>query len=279
MEEAASRRPLRVIAITSGKGGVGKTHCTVNLAIAFAQRGRKVLIVDGDVGLANVDILLDETPRYTRADVLSGERKIQDIVVQTSYGISVLPGTSGLIEMSEMSDNDRMRLLQAMEELVADTQSRVEQLEDTIRIQGQSEASRLENIDQVNAEVSRLRGEIEVLQFELTEQTRDAVAAWAEAIGLRADDYLFPGRPDRRSHLSARQYARLVADWVAMIGLDPVNYGTHSLRRTKATLIYRRTKNLRAVQLLLGHTKLESTVRYLGIEMEDALEIAEKTEV
>ena len=80
MEEAASRRPLRVIAITSGKGGVGKTHCTVNLAIAFAQRGRKVLIVDGDVGLANVDILLDETPRYTLADVLSGERTIQDIV-------------------------------------------------------------------------------------------------------------------------------------------------------------------------------------------------------
>ena len=120
MEEAASRRPLRVIAITSGKGGVGKTHCTVNLAIAFAQRGRKVLIVDGDVGLANVDILLDETPRYTLADVLSGERRIQDIVVQTSYGISVLPGTSGLIEMSEMSDNDRMRLLQAMEELEGD---------------------------------------------------------------------------------------------------------------------------------------------------------------
>ncbi len=117
------------------------------------------------------------------------------------------------------------------------------------------------------------------VQFELTEQTRDAVAAWAEAAGLRADDSLLPGRPDRRSRLSTRQYARLVEHWVAMLGLDPIAYGTHSLRRTKATLIYQRTKNLRAVQLLLGHTKLESTVRYLGIEMEDALEIAEKTEV
>lgn len=120
MEEASNTRSLRVIAITSGKGGVGKTHCTVNLAIAFAQRGRRVLVVDGDVGLANVDILLDETPRYTLADVLTGAASIQDIVLHTSYGISVLPGTSGLIEMSEMGDNDRLRLLEAMEELEGD---------------------------------------------------------------------------------------------------------------------------------------------------------------
>jgi len=66
--------------------------------------------------------------------------------------------------------------------------------------------------------------------------------------------------------------------WVAMIGLDPAEYGTHSLRRTKVTLIYKRTKNLRAIQLLLGHTKLESTVRYLGIEVDDALEMSEQTE-
>ena len=79
--------------------------------------------------------------------------------------------------------------------------------------------------------------------------------------------------------MSTRQYARLVANWVSDIGLDPTIYGTHSLRRTKVTLIYRRTKNLRAVQLLLGHTNLESTVRYLGIEVEDALEIAERTDV
>jgi integrase len=86
------------------------------------------------------------------------------------------------------------------------------------------------------------------------------------------------GCVDRQGHLSTRQYARLV-EWVGTIGLDPTVYGTHSLRRTNATLIYQRTKNLRAVQLLLGHSKLESTVRYLGIEMEDALDIAEKTDV
>ena len=80
-------------------------------------------------------------------------------------------------------------------------------------------------------------------------------------------------------HLTTRHYARLVKRWVAMVGLDPADYGTHSLRRTKATLIYRRTKNLRAVQRLLGHRKFESTVRYLGVEVEDALEISEQTEV
>ena len=86
-------------------------------------------------------------------------------------------------------------------------------------------------------------------------------------------------RVSESPHLSTRQYSRIVASWVAAIGLDPAAYGTHSLRRTKATLIYRRTKNLRVVQLLLGHTKLESTVRYLGIEVDDALEIAEQTDV
>jgi site-specific recombinase XerD len=79
--------------------------------------------------------------------------------------------------------------------------------------------------------------------------------------------------------LSTRKYARIVRRWVREIGLDPAAYGTHTLRRTKATLIYRRTKNLRAVQLLLGNSKLESTVRYLGIEVDDALEMAEQTEV
>ena len=80
-------------------------------------------------------------------------------------------------------------------------------------------------------------------------------------------------------HLSTRQYARMVESWVAGIGLESTAYGTHSLRRTKAALIYRRTKNIRAVQLLLGHSKIESTVRYLGIEVDDALEMAEQTEV
>ena len=80
-------------------------------------------------------------------------------------------------------------------------------------------------------------------------------------------------------HLGTRQYARILEGWVVELGLDPAEYGTHPMRRTKATLIYRRTKNLRAVQLLLGHAKLESTVRYLGIEVDDALEISEQTEI
>ena len=117
------------------------------------------------------------------------------------------------------------------------------------------------------------------VQFELTEQTREAVAAWIAKAQLRSGDYLFPSRTRRSPHISTRQYSRIVGQWVRSIGLDCTAYGTHTMRRTKATLIYRRTKNLRAVQLLLGHTKLESTVRYLGIEVDDALEIAEQTEI
>jgi integrase len=117
------------------------------------------------------------------------------------------------------------------------------------------------------------------VQFETTEPTRDAVGAWITHAGLTAEDSLFPSRVRKSPHLSTRQYARIVDSWVEQLGLDRADYGTHTLRRTKATLIYRRTKNLRAVQLLLGHTKLESTVRYLGIEVNDALEMAEQTEV
>jgi integrase len=117
------------------------------------------------------------------------------------------------------------------------------------------------------------------VQFELTDQTRDALAIWIASAHLKPEQYLFTSRVSKSPHLSTRQYSRIVGSWVTSIGLDPAAYGTHSLRRTKATLIYRRTKNLRAVQLLLGHTKLESTVRYLGIEVDDALEIAEQTEV
>jgi integrase len=117
------------------------------------------------------------------------------------------------------------------------------------------------------------------VQFEITEHTRQAVSDWIWRANLCSSDYLFPSRLHQSPHLSARQYARIVESWVAAIGLDRAAYGTHSWRRTKASLVYRRTKNLRAVQLLLGHTKLESTVRYLGIEVDDALEIAEQTEV
>jgi len=117
------------------------------------------------------------------------------------------------------------------------------------------------------------------VQFELTEPTRSAVSAWIEMADLKPEHYLFPSRLAKSPHISTRQYARIVHQWVAAIGLDSTVYGTHTLRRTKATLIYKRTKNLRAVQLLLGHSKLESTVRYLGIEVDDALEISEQTEI
>ncbi len=116
------------------------------------------------------------------------------------------------------------------------------------------------------------------VQFEITEQTRNSISNWITHAKLNTDGYLFKSRFKHSPHLSTRQYARIVASWVSLIGLDPAAYGTHSLRRTKATLIYRRTKNLRAVQILLGHSKLESTVRYLGIEVDDALEMAEQTE-
>jgi len=109
------------------------------------------------------------------------------------------------------------------------------------------------------------------VQFELTEPARAAVAAWIEKAKLKPEQYLFLSRLAKSSHVSTRQYARIVHQWVAAIGLDSTVYGTHTMRRTKATLIYKRTKNLRAVQILLGHTKLESTVRYLGIEVDDAL--------
>ena len=117
------------------------------------------------------------------------------------------------------------------------------------------------------------------VQFEITDQTRESISNWINHAELMSDEYLFRSRNRSSSHISTRQYARLVDNWIRDIGLDPAEYGTHSMRRTKASLIYRRTKNLRAVQILLGHTKMESTIRYLGIEVEDALEMAEQTEV
>jgi integrase len=117
------------------------------------------------------------------------------------------------------------------------------------------------------------------VRFELTEQTRQAIEDYLRAASRKSGEFLFPGRRGLAQGMTTRQYARLVSDWVASVGLDPRLFGTHSLRRTKVTLIYRRTGNLRAVQLLLGHTKIESTVRYLGIEVDDALAIAEQIDV
>ena len=105
------------------------------------------------------------------------------------------------------------------------------------------------------------------------------MAAWIHQSEVGRDDFLFPGKIKAATHLSTRQYPRIVGSWIIDVGLNPSEYGTHSLRRTKASLINKRTKNQRAVQLLLGHTKLESTIRYLGVEVDDALELAEQTEI
>src|SRR5664280_1029885 len=117
------------------------------------------------------------------------------------------------------------------------------------------------------------------VRFELTEQTRQAVDDYIKTAGMKPGKFLFTACRKKENHMTTRQYARLLSEWIASIGLDPHLFGTHSLRRTKATLIYRRTGNLRAVQLLLGHTKIESTVRYLGIEVDDALSIAEQVDL
>jgi len=117
------------------------------------------------------------------------------------------------------------------------------------------------------------------VQFEITEQSRQSARTWLSKRGSRPDDWLFPSRQVPGAHLSTRQYARLLKEWVELLGLDQSAYGTHSLRRTKVSLLYRKTGNLRACQLLLGHTKLESTVRYLGVELDDALAMSEALEI
>jgi site-specific recombinase XerC len=117
------------------------------------------------------------------------------------------------------------------------------------------------------------------VQFEMLDVARASLQAWLERQGGTIDDYAFPSRIDHTTHLSTRQYARLVDEWVTAIGLRKEDYGTHSLRRTKASIIYKATGNLRAIQNLRGHTKIESTVRYLGVDVEDALTLAEGTEV
>ena len=117
------------------------------------------------------------------------------------------------------------------------------------------------------------------VQFELTSDVRASLLAWLERRGGTVIDYAFPSRINHAHHMSTRQYARLVDEWVTAIGLRRAEFGTHSLRRTKASMIYKATGNLRAVQILLGHTKIENTVRYLGVDVEDALLLAERTEI
>lgn len=117
------------------------------------------------------------------------------------------------------------------------------------------------------------------VQFELTADVRASLLSWFERRGGTVHDYAFPSRVNHTGHLSTRQYARLVDEWVDAVGLRRAEYGTHSLRHTKASMIYKATGNLRAIQILLGHTKIENTVRYLGVDIEDALILAERTEI
>ena len=117
------------------------------------------------------------------------------------------------------------------------------------------------------------------VQFELMSNCRNSLLAWLQRRGGSLHSFIFPSRVDYLGHLSTRQYARLVDEWVTAIGLDVREYGTHSLRRTKASMIYKATGNLRAVQILLGHSKIENTIRYLGVDIDDALTLAERTEI
>jgi site-specific recombinase XerC len=117
------------------------------------------------------------------------------------------------------------------------------------------------------------------VRFEITGGTRAAVQEWIASPAMIGSEFLWPGRFHDRLHISTRQYARILKEWVASTGLEPSAYGTHSMRRTKVALIYKKTGNLRAVQLLLGHSKMDSTVRYLGVELDDALEISERIEI
>ena len=117
------------------------------------------------------------------------------------------------------------------------------------------------------------------VQFEITSDVRASLLAWLERRGGTPEEYAFPSRVDHSNHMSTRQYARLIDEWVTAIGLRPEEYGTHSLRRTKASMIYKATGNIRAIQILLGHSKIENTVRYLGVDVEDALLLAERTEI
>lgn len=116
------------------------------------------------------------------------------------------------------------------------------------------------------------------VQFEITSRTQQSISRWIYAAELSTEEYLFPNARFINQPISYSYYRNVIRNWTNMLGLNPNAYRTHSMRRTKATLIYERTKNIRAVQLLLGHTKLDNTIRYLGVEIEDALRISEQTE-
>lgn len=117
------------------------------------------------------------------------------------------------------------------------------------------------------------------VQFEIMSGARRSLETWLQRCCCTIRDFVFPSRVDYMGHLSTRQYERLVDEWVAAIGLDHREYGTHSMRRTKASLIYDATGNLRAVQIFLSHANIENTVRYLGVDVDDALTLSERTDI
>ncbi|MBF5093069.1 tyrosine-type recombinase/integrase [Novosphingobium sp. NBM11] len=117
------------------------------------------------------------------------------------------------------------------------------------------------------------------VQFEIMAEARKSLLAWLERRKGSPNDFVFPSRVDYMGHISTRQYARLLDEWVSTVGLNKQEYGTHSMRRTKAAIIYKATGNLRAIQILLGHTNIEHTVRYLGVDVDDALTLSERTEL
>ena len=120
------------------------------------------------------------------------------------------------------------------------------------------------------------------VQFEIMTEARKSLETWLQRRGGTIFNFVFPSRVDYFGHLSTRQYARIVDEWVTTIGLNKCEYGTHSLRRTKASLIYKATGNLRAVQILMGHTNIENTentVRYLGVDVDDALTLSQRTDI
>jgi flagellar biosynthesis protein FlhG len=110
-------RPVKVIAVTGGKGGVGKTTVTVNLAVALAERGRAALVLDADLGLANVDVMLGLQPRYNLSHVLSGERSLDEVIVEGPRGIGVVPASSGVRQMANLGPLEHGGLIRAFGEL------------------------------------------------------------------------------------------------------------------------------------------------------------------
>lgn len=116
------------------------------------------------------------------------------------------------------------------------------------------------------------------VQFEITPRTQQSLTRWIHSVPLVAKDYIFKSTRRANQSISYSYYRTIIRCWTEQLGLDPDLYGTHSMRRTKATLVYARTKNIRAVQLLLGHTKIDNTIRYLGIEIEDAIKISRETD-